>query len=232
MKQADSEEIQIPEVLPEPIHRRDYEVLVFDLGNGFMLLRGRLDDVRTQGLITGDPNPLTIHEMTVEMLVNAATFVIARCVAKMKTHPHSDCPDIEERYRELEGLSIARGFTHKVRELLGGPRGCSHVTMLVQAMAPVAIQAGFSIRMQAAEKMATNVEITPEIERNVRRMMLEANRDTCHYFAENGPAFEAFERGDEWVPPLWARQRMEELGLDAEEFTRIWRRRPGPGDAG
>lgn len=227
-----SHQVEIPSELPGPIHQRDYEVVVYDIGDGKMLLRGRLEDFRTQGLIEGDPEPITIHEMVVEMVVEAATFEILLCRAKMRTHPHPHCPEIEERYGELEGLSIARGFTHKVRELLGGPKGCSHVTMLIQAMAPVAIQAGFSVRMKVAERMAGEVEITPEVERNVRRMMLEANRGTCHYFADDGPAFEAFERGDEWTPPLWALERMEKLGIDAEEFTKIWRRRPGPGDAG
>lgn len=225
-------EVEIPERLPEPIHKRDYEVLVYDLGQGQMLLRGRLEDLRTQGLISGDPEPITIHEMVVDMVVDAATFEILLCKAKMRTHPHSHCPEIEERYDQLERLSIARGFTHKVRELLGGPKGCSHVTMLIQAMAPVAIQAGFSVRMQTAEKMAGVAEITPEVELNIRRMMLEANRGTCHYFADDGPAFAAFERGEEWTPPLWALERMAKLGIDAEEFTKIWRRRPGPGDAG
>lgn len=225
-------QVEIPSELPEPIHQRDYEVLVFDIGEGKMLLRGRLKDFRTQGLIERDTEPITIHEMVVEMVVEAATFEILVCRAKMRTHPHTYCPEIEDRYEVLEGLSIERGFTHKVRELLGGPKGCSHVTMLIQAMAPVAIQAGFSMRMKAAEQIAGDVEITPDVERNVRQMMLEANRGTCHYFADDGPAFRAFERGEEWTPPLWALERMEKLGIDAEEFTKIWRRRPGPGDAG
>jgi len=42
----------------------------------------------------------------------------------------------------LKELSIARGFTHKVRGLFGGPRGCTHTTALSQAMAPEAIQCG------------------------------------------------------------------------------------------
>ena len=33
-------------------------------------------------------------------------------------HPHTTCPAIVEHYRGLVGLSIARGFTHRVRELL------------------------------------------------------------------------------------------------------------------
>jgi len=33
-------------------------------------------------------------------------------------------------YESLVGLSIARGFTHKARELFGGPRGCSHILTL------------------------------------------------------------------------------------------------------
>ena len=49
----------------------------------------------------------------------------------------------------LVGLSIARGFTHRVRELFGGPRGCTHTTALLQAMAPIAMQCFWSMRSAA-----------------------------------------------------------------------------------
>ena len=53
-----------------------------------------------------------------------------------EAHPHTTCPAIIEHYQGLVGLSIARGFTHQVRELFGGPRGCTHTTALLLAMAP------------------------------------------------------------------------------------------------
>ena len=68
--------------------------------------------------------------------------------AALETHPHAACPRIEDHYQHLIGLSIARGFTHKVRELFGGPRGCTHTTALLQAMAPVAIQSMWSFRVE------------------------------------------------------------------------------------
>src|SRR5215204_4851860 len=76
-----------------------------------------------------------------------ATLEITAAKAVLEVHPHSSCPRIEDHYGNLVGLSIARGFAHKVRELFGGPRGCTHTTALLQAMAPVAIQSIWSLNM-------------------------------------------------------------------------------------
>ena len=64
-----------------------------------------------------------------------------------ETHPHTECVSIVDAYRGLVGLSITRGFTHKVRELFGGPRGCTHTTALLMAMAPVAVQCIWSMNV-------------------------------------------------------------------------------------
>jgi hypothetical protein len=46
-------------------------------------------------------------------------------------------------------MSIARGFNAKVRELFGSSRGCTHIGALLAAMAPVAIQTGWSMRVSS-----------------------------------------------------------------------------------
>jgi hypothetical protein len=85
------------------------------------------------------------------MVFDPTTFVITEARAVMETHPHDLCRAVEPHYDKLVGLSIARGFSAKVRELFGGPRGCSHVTALLLAMAPVAIQSMFSMNMGAGQ---------------------------------------------------------------------------------
>ena len=64
-----------------------------------------------------------------------------------EAHPHDACGSIAPHYGELVGLSIARGFTHEVRQRFGGPRGCTHTTALLLAMAPVAIQCIWSMQV-------------------------------------------------------------------------------------
>ncbi|NBU56548.1 MAG: DUF2889 domain-containing protein [Acidimicrobiia bacterium] len=148
-----------PILPPDPdlplIHTRNYEVRAFKMSDSEIMLRGAVRDDKAPGLyVDGDPEPLTIHHMVVELRVSYPTFEILDATTELKEFPHHECPGIAPHYRKLVGLSIARGFTHKVRELFGGPRGCTHTTALLQAMGPVAIQCGWSMRVMAMKEAA------------------------------------------------------------------------------
>ena len=108
--------------------------------------------------------------------------IVAAAVG-FESHPNEECPQIVTHYDQLVGLSIARGFTHRVRELFGGPRGCTHTTALLQAMAPVAVQCIWSMRASEARRGETQgaLDLTPE----QRRAMWQMNVNTCHVWAED-----------------------------------------------
>src|ERR1700759_5662715 len=106
-----------------------------------MLLGEAVEDRKPGRYWPGDPDEeLIMHRMIVDLHVSHPEFVITAAEVHLEVHPHPQCPRIEANYRSLIGLSITRGFTHKIRELFRGPRGCTHTTALLQAMAPVAIQ--------------------------------------------------------------------------------------------
>ena len=128
-------------ILPPPppgavpvMHNREYRVQSYRLSSDRLLIHGALRDQKPPGLfIPGDPEPLTIHHMMVSIEVSVPELEILEARTEFRTHPNESCPAIVEHYENLVGLSIRRGFTHKVRELFGGPRGCSHTTALLQA---------------------------------------------------------------------------------------------------
>jgi len=95
----------------------------------------------------------------------------------------------------LESLSIARRFTHKVRELFGGPRGCTHTTALLQAMAPVAIQCGWSMQMLKAQEIVTSGNELPSEPSEARKMADKMNLNTCHIWDEDGDHVRRIEEG-------------------------------------
>jgi len=132
----------------------------------------------------------------------------------METHPHSQCPQIEDHYHKLIGLSIARGFTHKVRELFGGPRGCTHTTALLQAMAPVAVQSMWSYRMASARE--NGGDGFPNTEARSRAM--STNLNTCHIWDEDGEQVAAIRRGEQMEIPVWINKRYAELGRDPTDW--------------
>ncbi|MBK9178163.1 MAG: DUF2889 domain-containing protein [Acidimicrobiales bacterium] len=206
-----------------PVHRRTYEVDAFDEGDGRVRLRGHLRDVRPRGLIPGDPDPLVIHDMTVDLVVDLATFAIVEAVPVMDVRPNLECDAILPRYDRLVGLSIARGFTHRVRELFGGPRGCSHVTALLQAMAPVAVQSAYTLSWGSDDGPGEARLADPAERRERARERFERNRNTCHVFADDGPMDARAARGDPYEPPIWAAERLRRLGRDPEDWIEFLR---------
>ena len=219
------------EILPpdpdglEVLHDREYRVRAFVLTPERILIRGAVRDQKPPGIyVADDPDPLTMHHMQVDLTVAFPSMVIESAEIVFETHPHTTCVDIVEAYQGLVGLSITRGFTHKVRELFGGPRGCTHTTALLLAMGPVATQCTWSMYAAAARRegksfLASRAEMTPE----QREMSLRANLNTCHVWAEDGEHIAAIKSGEPPEVPIWIRQRFERLGLDID----AWRSRAG-----
>ena len=200
----------------EVLHDREYRVRAFRLADDRILLRGAVRDQKPPGLyIDIDPDPLTIHHMQVDLEVAFPSMVIADVRVVFESHPNETCPTITEHYGNMVGLSIARGFTHKVRELFGGPRGCTHTTMLLQAMAPVAIQCIWSMRASSAKRRAAEdgdggSPADPEAWR--------MNLDTCHVWAEDGDWVRDLRAGGEFPAPVFVRGRLRDLGLEPSEW--------------
>jgi hypothetical protein len=132
------------ELPPEPdgdlIHHRTYDVLSYRLANDRFMLRGIIHDQKPPGIyFDGDPDPLSVHHMVVDLTLTFPTLEIVAADVTMNVTPHTSCNRIEPDYQQLVGLSIARGFSRKVKDLFGGPSGCTHIGALLQAMAPVAV---------------------------------------------------------------------------------------------
>lgn len=200
----------------EMVHERAYVVRSYRKGLDLMVIRGSVRDQKPPGLyVAEDPEPLTVHHMIVDLHVSVPSLEIVWAKAVLNVHPHDTCTAIEPHYDNLVGLSIARGFTHKVRELFGGPRGCTHTTALLQAMAPVAVQSMWSFRIAQA-RAAGDTEGFSSTEARQRGMM--ANLNTCHVWAEDGPQVAAIRSNAPLEVPVWIRKRFEKLGLDPETF--------------
>jgi hypothetical protein len=196
------------------IHERAYVVRAYRKDDHTLILRGAVRDQKPPGLyVPGDPEPLTVHHMIVDLEIAVPSLEIVGARAVLKTHPHSNCPRIEDHYQNLVGLSIARGFTHKVRELFGGPRGCTHTTALLQAMAPVAVQSLWSFRLLSARDQGANranAFSTPE----ERMRSVAMNLNTCHIWADDGEQVTAIRNGEPMEVPVWIVNRYAQLGLD------------------
>ncbi len=197
------------------LHERDYVVRAYASAPDEILLRGTIHDMKPPGLLVdGDPAPLTMHHMEVELRVHYPSLEITAAHVAFGVYPQPMCPTIAEHYESLVGLSIARGFTHQVRERFGGPRGCSHTTALLQAMAPVAVQSWFGMaRLAGSDHGEEGPEGDPlSVIRSAHR---ERNLNTCHIWAADSELTQMAERGEPVPLPLPVLRRYAELGREA-----------------
>jgi hypothetical protein len=215
------------EILPpdpdglEVLHDREYRVRAFRLSADRVLIRGAVRDQKPPGVyLAGDPEPLTMHHMVVDLTLAFPSMVIESAEVVFEAHPHTTCVNIIDTYQGLVGMSITRGFTHKVRELFGGPRGCTHTTALLLAMGPVATQCTWSMYAAEARRagvsfMASRADMTPE----QREMSLRGNLNTCHVWAEDGEMMTTARAGGQIEMMLQVKKRFAEMDVPEEEWA-------------
>lgn len=170
------------------IHTRTIVVEAYDEGDGTVTLEGRLEDRQPEAsgyfanrLRGNDPRPRgVIHGMSAELRVDRETATIVKAGGDFPHTPMQGCEAVMGWLSRLDGVRIAHGYTTKARELLGGPRGCSHMNALLQAMA-------------STNNVASTYFRSPDRAVNLRQVkkLLEAGTskmtDTCHMWRQGGP---------------------------------------------
>lgn len=192
-----------------PVHRRAIDIEVF-VRDDYLVVIGTLADVRPWA--SGDFGPRELHRMELAVVVRRADLMITDAVADMKTFPHAECTDIEPKFSELIGLSVARGYTSAVQDRFGRERGCSHLEFLARAIGPAVVQ---SVTSAAAQQFERG-EAYPG---GASALSFLAN--TCHVFIEDGPGAEKIATG--WRPGMF--------GYPAPTVAEI-RRRIADGETG
>lgn len=196
------------------LHTRRYDTTVYRDGDDLKVV-GLVHDVKPAGLyIVDDPEPLGIHQMQVVLTVDTSLLTITDAEVTFTINPHESCPTITEHYRQLIGLSVTRGFSRSVRELFGGPRGCSHTTALLLAMGPVVTQSLWSMRVLQSRESGDN-----PFANDGEDTALLANLNTCHIWAEDSEHVANVRAGTWTDVPVWIKTRYAELGRSVDEWT-------------
>lgn len=199
------------------IHTREYETRIYQVSDDELLVRGAVSDMKPPGLyVVDDPEPVEIHQMQLELRVALPKLEITAAKVVFETHPHSECPIIANDYQKLVGLSIARGFTRRIRDLFGGPNGCTHTNALLQAMAPAVVQSTWSVSVRNGRRTGRSRSDLSAAEREQR---IAGNQNTCHIWSEHGDHVAALREGrPSGYPPLPIRERLRALGRDEESW--------------
>jgi hypothetical protein len=169
----------------EPVHTRRLECRGYRRNDGLWDIEGSLVDTRTEAMETFGRGRIApgehLHEMWIRLTVDASLTV--RGVEATTVHaPYPACPDFPDRFGKLVGQRIEPGWTARVRLLLGGRRGCTHLVELLGPLATTAVQTVYAWRGKDAE---SGDSVAPPAE----------FIDTCHALAD----------GSEAVRRLWPR---------------------------
>jgi hypothetical protein len=170
--------------LPPPqsrqlVHTRKIECRGYHREDGLWDIEGSLVDTRTGEISTfgrgriapGEP----LHEMWLRMTVDSELTVIA-IDARTVHAPYPACPQFPDRFGKLVGQRIEPGWTAKVRMLLGGRWGCTHLVELLGPLATTAVQTVYAWRGQVDSVDPFSVAPPAEF------------INTCHALAQDGEA--------------------------------------------
>jgi hypothetical protein len=174
-----------PDELPTRtlLHTREITCKGYQRSDGLFDIEGRLVD------LTNEPTDLpfhrvphggAIHDMRLVMTLDA-DMVIVQIKALTATGASQFCGEASAAYSGLTGLKIAAGFKQKMKAVVGGVKGCTHMTELLERMASTAMQTMFSTyRAEATRRRQTATEQIVA----VRPWVI----GTCHAYREDGDA--------------------------------------------
>jgi radical SAM superfamily enzyme len=113
--------------------------------------------------------------MTIRLLLDAASRTIEDVAVRMDAVPFAACRETVASLAAVKGLTITRGFTAKVKNLVGHG-GCTHLVELLQALAPNVI---LGLHARGSRRAP---EVNPEWTK--KRMGHLVN--SCHAWKEDG----------------------------------------------
>lgn len=177
----------------EELHIRRIECRGFQRDDGLWDIEAHLVDSKTYGFDSAHRGRveagMPVHDMWLRLTIDEA-FVIHQVDAALDSGPYNSCPAIVPSFRQLEGLSIGPGWNMKVRRILGGTRGCTHLLELLAPLATTAFQTLYARRREKSERQTGRPKIRAKSETGRRGK--PGHIDTCHALASDGEVVKEF----------------------------------------
>lgn len=98
------------------VSKRDISIEAFELENGNLMLESTMLD--------------TYHLIRLNLHIEPQTKTIVFAMSEYANHPHTACPFVAVKARQLVGLKIERGIVRQVSHIIGGSDGCVHLREL------------------------------------------------------------------------------------------------------
>ncbi|MDR2991459.1 MAG: DUF2889 domain-containing protein [Burkholderiaceae bacterium] len=165
-----------------PLHTRRITCEAFERADGMIDVEVQLQDISPQGtqlLVKSVSAGGAIHDMLIAVTIDR-DMLIHDARAHIRTGPISSCNEVESTYAKLKGLHIRAGFRQKVKALVGGTLGCTHLNELLNPLSTTAMQARMAITRREQGVVPTGTAPMPR----------PALIGTCHTYREDGAAAE------------------------------------------
>lgn len=166
------------------IHERKITLQGYEREDGQWDIEGNLTDTKTydfemryreKTLEAGE----YIHQMWLRLTLND-NMVITNIENATDDSPYPICTEATQNFKKLIGEKIQPGWNNKVKELLGGTKGCTHHVELLGPMATTAFQTIYPILMRRKNENYTKEQ------KGKRPLLL----NTCYAYASNSPVVE------------------------------------------
>jgi Protein of unknown function (DUF2889) len=163
-----------PAAARKTVHTRTYDCRGYEREDGLWDIEGHLVDTKSftwknragRDLPAGEP----AHDMWMRLTIDRDGN-IHDAVAVTDAGPFSPCGDITPKFAALKGKRIGRGWTKALKDLIGGPHGCTHHWELLGRIATVAYQTTYGANRSKPRKAGE----------------LPYQFNTCHMYAPDSP---------------------------------------------
>lgn len=98
------------------VSKRDIGIEAFELENGHLMLEATFLD--------------PYHLIRLNIHIDPETKAIINSKSEFASHPHTACPVVALKAKQLIGLKIERGITKLISQRIGGSEGCIHLREL------------------------------------------------------------------------------------------------------
>jgi len=164
-----------------PFHSRSIEMKSYALDDDTILIEGWLREDRFAPVyaLTGEKiEPGPVHHMAIRLKLGGTPPTILDAEAEMVHAPLEFCRSTMETIKHVIGLEIRSGFKKKVREMMGGEKGCVHLTHLLTVMSQAAFQGHVAHKRKSRQPLPASFEAVDGI---------DALLGSCRAWGRGGP---------------------------------------------
>jgi len=138
------------------LHLRRIEMKGYRRNDGLYEIDGRVTDTKSEQVTLDERGPVPpgepIHDMWVRLVVDES-LVVRDIIAVTDFRPYAVCKEATAAMRVIVGEQIRAGWSMRVKSLLGGAKGCTHLMELLIPLATAAYQTLGPVRMRRPDAL-------------------------------------------------------------------------------